>query len=82
MLYLSEPVHKWHDRHACRPHLWLFGYSHHRHVATIAAAHHDQLFGIDVAALHHEVDRSEIVLKVSASHIKTVCVHELLAESS
>ena len=82
MLYFGEPVHKGHNRHARRPHLRLFRHCHHRHVSAVAAAHHDQLFGIDVAALHHEVDRSEIVLKVSASHIKTVRVHELLAESS
>src|SRR5579862_1092128 len=52
---LGEPVHEGDDRNARGPDFWSFRDSHHRHVATVAAAHQNEFLGIDVAGLFDPV---------------------------
>ena len=65
--------------HARGPHVRRLGHGHHGQIAAVAAAHDDQLLGIDEAALLDPLGGIEHVVQLAATGIAAIGVGELLA---
>ncbi len=75
----GEPVDEGNDGDSGSPHLGMAGDGHHGEVAAIAAAHDDELGGIDEAGAADEVGGAENIVQFLASGVVAVAFLELAA---